>query len=551
MEGKNEDPEICPLKNEEEKGPENSQCISGQKDIGHRIQSKISHLSSWRTAAFFITLFLCLVVVFAFSFILPCPVRAVSVRTWTRTFHNAGTYSFLTASDINKDKVVDLLFALKGSNSSLNVSCSDEGLPSPCGFLIALSGTNGSTLWERPVGKDILLIKCKLQMHDKTSGCVVLEKPNIITAFDLDTGHLLWNHTINLGSNATVLNPIVQLPDMNGDGVDDILLAFTEGSTINGAALSGRDGNQIGQVVIHNVPTVTGFLLHKTNTGSHYLLVNTGKLVYGFALKDVYRPETASLKQDSEWLKKKTASNSTSDYVLVYSSSDVRNVLTVPGQSPQNILALSSSWTELLNGQNLRSLWKTNTSHVFNKPTFGMFKKDQVSVVIEDEYAAQSKKVLIIDSNSGNIMWEQDVISKPGSPQPATISTVDHHSVFLFWGEIQSQSNVTVPYDEKHYLFAMHPKNFRFLLQLNNGTSNIMAFDALLFERGRHACYVLLTGPSAEEELGTVSISKRKLKEDVVYSNVIRLSDDASSSDEDVKQLFLNLRFSSETLSKN
>ncbi|CAL8378916.1 unnamed protein product [Boreogadus saida] len=46
-------------------------------------------LSHWRTAIFFFSLFLCLTIVFAFSFVIPCPVRPQYLSTWNRTFYKA------------------------------------------------------------------------------------------------------------------------------------------------------------------------------------------------------------------------------------------------------------------------------------------------------------------------------------------------------------------------------------------------------------------------------------------------------------------------------
>lgn len=65
-------------------------------------------------------------------------------------------------------------------------------------------------------------------------------------------------------------------------------------------------------------------------------------------------------------------------------------------------------------------------------------------------------------------------------------------------------------------------------------------------ERGRHAAYILLTGPVKEEAEGTVVLSKQKLKQDVPDSKVLRV-DTGGSSDtiEDIKEAFNRLRFSS------
>lgn len=68
---------------------------------------------------------------------------------------------------------------------------------------------------------------------------------------------------------------------------------------------------------------------------------------------------------------------------------------------------------------------------------------------------------------------------------------------------------------------------------------------ATLLERGRHAAYILLTGPRTEGAEGTVVLSKRKLKQDVPDSNVLRIGTGGSSeTNNDIKEAFNRLRFS-------
>lgn len=54
-----------------------------------------SKLTHWRTAVFFFSLFLCLTIVFAFSFIIPCPVRPQYLISWNRTFPEASAYNHM------------------------------------------------------------------------------------------------------------------------------------------------------------------------------------------------------------------------------------------------------------------------------------------------------------------------------------------------------------------------------------------------------------------------------------------------------------------------
>lgn len=69
--------------------------------------------------------------------------------------------------------------------------------------------------------------------------------------------------------------------------------------------------------------------------------------------------------------------------------------------------------------------------------------------------------------------------------------------------------------------------------------------SATLLERGRHAAYILLTGPATEGEEGTVVLRKQKLKQEVPFSKVLRFgSDGGPESNEDIKEAFNRLRFS-------
>ena len=81
--------EVQPLKGGEDKveaGVTRSQDLKTSCREGLTF-AKLSH---WRTAIFFFSLFLCLSIVFAFSFVIPCPVRPQYLPTWNRTFSQAG-----------------------------------------------------------------------------------------------------------------------------------------------------------------------------------------------------------------------------------------------------------------------------------------------------------------------------------------------------------------------------------------------------------------------------------------------------------------------------
>ncbi len=72
----------------------------------------------------------------------------------------------------------------------------------------------------------------------------------------------------------------------------------------------------------------------------------------------------------------------------------------------------------------------------------------------------------------------------------------------------------------------------------------------MLLERGRHAGYLVLTGPDGRQhtepgETEPVILTKRKIKEDVSESAALRVGADESAAGEaEVKEAFYRLRFS-------
>ncbi|MGH0118798.1 UNVERIFIED_CONTAM: hypothetical protein FKN15_062260 [Acipenser sinensis] len=535
---KEQDTEIHPLKSEEGVSPaspaKKGVCLGG---------SRLSHLSSWRTAAFFVSLFLCLTIVFAFSFIIPCPVRPVSQRTWINTYRDSSTYTFLAVTDANNDKVMDVIFAFRGSNGSLNASCNNKGF-SPCSFLVAVTGTNGSVLWKRSLSQELLWVQCGIEKLGglEAAGCLVFNSQHL-TAIDSRSGVTLWenNNTLELKQ------PAVKVPDLDGDEVGDVALIGASENKTKVVIVSGKTGQQIGTDADPGLSDVSGHVIHVTSSGSYYILFKKDSAVYGYALKNIVAMaikmpgSNIKLQQDPKW---EEMTNSTSGNVPVYNWGSVRHLLKMG--TPENLLLVTGHWVELIDGQSLSSLWRVNITKVISEPVFGNFNKDGVpDVVVEDEIGNGTKKVVILDGNSGAVLWEVEMMSSSTSPKPSTVNTADYKSAFLFWGEVRGKTNTTVSLNQQDFLYLLHPSYPKILLELNNSTENIAAFKTVLFEKSRHACYVLLTGPTEQLEMGSVSLSKRKLKEDVALSRVVRLSQEEGFSDQEVRDSFFRLRYSS------
>lgn len=548
MDNKDSEAEIHPLKTEDVKAQENHENFVERRIVK---SSGLSRLSRWRTAAFFISLFLCLIIVFAFSFIIPCPERPVSERTWFRYYNDAVPYQFLAIEDVNEDKVQDVLFAFKSSNgsSSFNRSCLDEGLPSPCAFVAAVSGTNGSVLWESPAAEDVQWLQCGIQQLGvaEAPGCLVVGKPLSLIAIDLQTGEVLWRESGDFGANYTLLTPLSVIPDVDNDGVQDLIIFITKGGQVKTFIHSGKTGQQIGS---------TGSLTMDGNAryvrldlrSSSYFLFYTENSLYAYSLKDLCSAAVGmeiklpGLQQDPQWEKN---IDRTTHRLSLLRFGDFRYLAKVPGPSRDNILVVNSEMATLINTKDLHTVWTLNVSRALSEPLLGYYKPDVLGIVLESEIGPNRKKVMIVESGSGAVQWDLKLNSGAGSPGPAILSTADHRSAFLIWGDYQEPGNETRDRAPLQKLYLFHPSYSNVLLELRNSTDQIVAFTAVLFERSRHACYVLLRGPQPGEGPGPVSLMKRKLKEDVSGSRVIWLSHMAEDSEQYIRDRLYRMRFQS------
>uniref|UniRef100_A0A8C5U0A5 Family with sequence similarity 234 member A n=1 Tax=Malurus cyaneus samueli TaxID=2593467 RepID=A0A8C5U0A5_9PASS len=509
MDNKDSEAEIHPLKTEEVKVQENHEHCVERRIIK---SSGLSRLSRWRTAAFFISLFLCLIIVFAFSFIIPCPERPVSERTWFQYYNDAVAYQFLAIEDVNEDKVQDVVFAFKASNgsSSFNRSCLDEGLPSPCAFIAAVSGTNGSALWESPTGEDVQWLQCGIQQLGtaEAPGCLVVGKPLSLTAIDLRTGECQQSPAALQGTGRLLSSP----GGLQGGHQRDMT-----GWYVN-------NGSQQQQCPGRCNLFLPGSYLDLAYCVVCFLLANVRCCFRVGELKALIPhsvPAVMWLGSELGWCQ-------------------ASPMLWQSGLLPGQLWEDRGSWESkvcptIMVGSDVSLLFLS-----LSEPLLGYYKPDVLAVVLESEVGPNRKK-----SGSGTVQWDLKLNSGSGNLGPATLSTADHRSAFLIWGDYQEPGNETRSRAPLQKLYLFHPSYTNVLLELRNSTDHIVAFTAALFERSRHACYVLLRGPQPGEAPGPVSLMKRKLKEDVSESKVIWLSPMAGDNEQHIRDRLHRMRFHS------
>ncbi|XP_061665319.1 protein FAM234A [Syngnathoides biaculeatus] len=507
----------------------------------------LSKLTHWRTAVFFLSLFLCLTVVFAFSFIIPCPVRPQYLASWNRTFSGAETYDFLAFEDASKDKVMDVLLVVKDTEARLNNTCGNAGLPSPCLFMLAVDGTDGEILWERPLDPDFHWAQCGLGTDTGQKWDCLLSHSDRLSALDKSTGEVRWQQLQAPGPRSSL--PVLGVPDLDGDKVSDVALVASDGVRTHLVFLSGLTGVQIGSTVALNTTQTSGHLLHTTGEGAQYLLLQKDTGLCGLALWRI----AAGAKEGLEaGLKRpKQAAAAASGMVAVYESDSLRRVLrTDDGDQSSNLMLVTGSEVVLMDGKTLQPLWTFNTTTVLREPAFGHFNKDGVlDVVLEEDMDNATRRVSILDGKSGAALWKVDLLPGADAPRPTSVRTTNSISIFVFWGLLPQGRNSSVPSAGERRSYMLHPLYSDVVLQSENVMDHIVTFRATLMERGRHAAFILLTGPAAGGAEGAVVLSKRKLKHDVPQSTVCPVDGDrgcgeAPEAEDDIREAFSRLRFS-------
>ncbi|XP_077482014.1 protein FAM234A [Stigmatopora argus] len=506
----------------------------------------LSKLTHWRTAVFFLSLFLCLTVVFAFSFIIPCPVRPQYQAFWNRTFPEAETYDFLAFEDVNKDKVKDIQLVIKDNATSPNSTCGNAGLSSPCVYMLALDGTDGETLWQRPLDPDFHWAQCGLNADTGRKWDCLVFHADQLSALEEQNGEVTWQQKHPPGLRSEI--PVLSVPDLDADKVSDIALVGSDGVQTQLVFLSGKTGVQVGSKVVLNSSRTVVHLLHQTGEGAYYVLLQNDDGLYALALWRIAAKAKdgleAGLKKD-EQVESRAAN--LSGLVPVYTWDSVRHVVKTGKMDSSDLVLVSSSEVAKVDAKTLQLLWTFNTTSVHSEPSFGHYNKDGIlDVVLEEDIDNSTKRVLILDGKSGDTLWKVELLSSSNSPRPTSIHTINSFSIFILWGLLPSTSNSSVPsLPGERRSYMLYPLYSNVLLQCENFTEHIVTFKATLMERGRHAAFILLTGPGGEDTQGDVVVTKWKLKNDVPQSTVLALGDDTSEiNDGNIKEAFERLRFS-------
>ncbi|KAM7115350.1 protein FAM234B isoform 4-T4 [Molossus nigricans] len=462
--------------------------------LGGLEQKAASSIVSYvRTSVFLLTLVVSMVLVLVCAFLIPCPPRDLH-STWSRHLgpQGGGDLSPLELADVNGDGLRDVLLSFVTSRNGSAV-----GVSGPPAVLMCLSGMNGSTLWSSPLPEEVRDITCLDLMPGSMPGtvCLVTGTHKMLSAFNATSGKAIWTLNSNYLSNGTLAAPGVVLPDVDEDGVRDlVVLAVGEPQPdLCFLLVSGRTGRPVGRPVKYNVVGVGNLIgpqVYVTANGAVYILFGFGN-IQAVALRDLF---VQAQNRDS---------------------------------SPPSLQIEEPEW------EKRRSINLSELIDIYSQPTPGYFTDDQtLDFLLQIQDGVGMKKMMVVDGNSGSVVWSYSAPCHMERSPTTSAVTSDQKSVFLFWAEGLSatppNSDVILGTEPPglHHLYLLHPAFPSILLDLANATGTVTASEVGINDLWKDAFYVTrTTGPSSRGHPAPLVVSKLSLRWALMEGQMVQIKE--------------------------
>uniref|UniRef100_A0A3Q2HS08 Family with sequence similarity 234 member B n=1 Tax=Equus caballus TaxID=9796 RepID=A0A3Q2HS08_HORSE len=476
--------------------------------LGGLEQKATSSIVSYvRTSVFLLTLVISMILVLVCAFLIPCPPRDLH-STWSRHLGPQG------------------------------------GVSRPAAVLVCLSGMNGSTLWSTPLPEEARDVTCMDLMPGSVAEtiCLVTGTHKMLSVFNATSGKAIWTLKPDYLSNGTLAAPGVVLPDLDGDGVRDLVVLAIGDSQPDLCFLlvSGRTGHPVGRPVKYNIVGVGNLIgpqVYITANGAVYILFGFGN-IQAVALRDIFvqaqnrdsSPPSLQI-EEPEWEKRRAIN--LSELIDIYSDGvELLQMVKAPDANCSNLLITTGQGLVLLRGQNLTPYWTVSLQGLRSQPTPGYFTDDEtLDFLLQIEDGVGMRKMVVVDGDSGSITWSYSAPCHMRETPTTSAVTSDQKSVFLFWAEALSAAppNSDVQGTEPpslHHLYLLHPAFPSILLDLANATGTVTASEVGINDLWKDAFYVTrTTGPSSEGHPAPLVVSKLSLRWAMMEGQVVQLKE--------------------------
>ncbi|XP_028636889.1 protein FAM234B isoform X3 [Grammomys surdaster] len=493
-----------------------------------------------------------MVLVLLCAFLIPCPPRDLH-STWSRRLGSqggpfcfimctpGGDLSPLELADVNRDGLRDVLLTFVTTRNGTE----GGGGSQPTADLVCLSGMNGSTLWSSPLPEEAQDVTCLDLIPGSVAKtiCLVTGTRKMLSAFNATSGKVLWTLNPNDLSNGTLAAPVVVLPDLDEDGVRD-LVVLTIGESqpdLCFLLVSGRTGRPVGRPVKYNVVGVGNLIgpqVYITASGAVYILFGFGN-IRAVALRDIFvqaqnrdsSPPSLQI-EEPEWEKHRSVN--LSELIDVYSDGvELLQLVKAPDSNSSSLLITTRQSLVLLRGQDLTIHWKLDLQGLHSQPAPGYFTDDQtLDFFVQTQDGEGIKKVTVVDGGSGSIVWSYSIPCHMKETPITSAITSDQKSVFLFWAEaltaasLSSDDSSGAEPPGLYHLYLLHPAFPSLLLELSNTTGIVTASEVGINDIWKDAFYVTrTTGMSPEGHPASLVVSKLSLRWALMEGQMIQLKE--------------------------
>uniref|UniRef100_A0A8C6GM19 Family with sequence similarity 234, member B n=1 Tax=Mus spicilegus TaxID=10103 RepID=A0A8C6GM19_MUSSI len=511
--------------------------------LGGLEQKATSPLVSYvRTSVFLLTLVISMVLVLLCAFLIPCPPRDLH-STWSRRLgsQGGGDLSPLELADVNRDGLRDVLLTFVTTRNGTEGGVGSQ----PTADLVCLSGMNGSTLWSSPLPEEAQDVTCLDLIPGSVAKtiCLVTGTRKMLSAFNATSGKVLWTLNPNHLSNGTLAAPVVVLPDLDEDGVRDlVVLAIGElQPDLCFLLVSGQTGSPVGRPVKYNIVGVGNLIgpqVYITASGAVYILFGFGN-IQAVALRDIFvqaqnrdsSPPSLQI-EEPEWEKHRSVN--LSELIDVYSDGvELLQLVKVPDSNSSSLLITTRQGLVLLRGQDLTPHWKLNLQGLRSQPTPGYFTDDQtLDFLLQTQDGDGMKKMTVVDGGSGSIVWSYSIPCHMKETPTTSAITSDQRSVFLFWAEVLTAASLSSDDSSGaeppglYHLYLLHPAFPSILLDLSNTTGIVTASEVGINDIWKDAFYVTrTTGMSPEGHPTSLVVSKLSLRWALMEGQMVQLKE--------------------------
>ncbi|XP_052801612.1 protein FAM234B-like [Mya arenaria] len=398
---------------------------------------------------------------------------------WRTKMADWRTESCIRLVDVDQDGVLDVIIGLALGKDVTNIHteadmaqfCKDNGLTFPCaGAVVALRGRDGKLLWKADSYAEVLELVCHgIDVNqDGVDDCIATGRLAEMRAINPLNGETLWEADTKYLNRGWNIYAPAAIPDVDEDGVADIIIAHGGDSYVPAQVhsrqsghiimVSGRTGQAIGSYMktpeereTHMSPVV-----HTRRDGSQYILIGTGGEAIGgklmaMSIPDFYRYVKGLPKDHSvpgtrgkypQWGSKEPFENGTIDIintggkgvmvppVLVDVNQDgVRDILV---NAFNGVLAL-------YDGETLDLMWKIEFEdrESYSVPAPGYFNDDDVlDFMVHWSRGAwpsyNTTDTLVIDGRDGSVLWNFTSNKYDVSSDLVAHTSAINRDVFIF-----------------------------------------------------------------------------------------------------------------------